>query len=444
MMFRATLLCSLAISTAPAWAQGNVPFDKEHITDKSKLEEALTAMKAAEKFAQAGGKDYGQAIALYEKAYAVNPDNADLNVRLGLCHLNGQQRHLAMPYFQKAVTLDPQVPRAHYLAGMALQLNAKWDEAIWEFEAHKRSSMGLPDENPVYNQAEKHLSECRNGKSLMANPTSAQVTNLGPRVNSVYSDYGAVLAHDGQTMWFTSRRENSTGGKVNKSTNQYFEDVYTSTLNDGAWSAPEPLPPPVNTEMNDASVGMDHEGDRMIIYRDVKVTGDLLESKRAGSNWGTPEPFGTAINTKFHESSACYSQDGKWLYFVSDREGGLGGQDIYRSAWDATTKAWKEAENLGPDVNSRFDEDGIFVQGDGATIYFSSKGHTSMGGYDVFRSDWKDGRWSKPENLGWPINSPDDDLFMVLVGDGSKGYYSSFRPGGEGEDDLYEVIFAKP
>ncbi|MBK7556774.1 MAG: tetratricopeptide repeat protein [Flavobacteriales bacterium] len=156
MMLRATLLCSLALSTAPAWAQGNVPFDKEHIADKAKLEEALTAMKAAEKFAQAGGKDYGQAIALYEKAYAVNPDNADLNVRLGLCHLNGQQRHLAMPYFQKAVTLDPQVPRAHYLAGMALQLNAKWDEAIWEFEAHKRSSMGLPDENPVYNQAEKH------------------------------------------------------------------------------------------------------------------------------------------------------------------------------------------------------------------------------------------------------------------------------------------------
>jgi outer membrane protein OmpA-like peptidoglycan-associated protein len=148
------------------------------------------------------------------------------------------------------------------------------------------------------------------------------------------------------------------------------------------------------------------------------------------------------VNTRNHESSAWFSFDRQWLYFVSDRpDGNIGGQDIYRSHWEEEANDWGAAENLGPTINTAEDEEGVFVHPDGRTIYFSSKGHNTMGGYDVFRSVFDNGQWSKPENMGWPINTPDDDLFFVLTANGSTGYLSSLRPDGLGEDDLYRVTF---
>lgn len=423
-------------------AQGNIPFDRDHIADKAALDGALRAMQQADKLAAVGGAAYAQALPLYLQAHAVNPDNAELNVRIGLCHLNGEQRHQAAEWFLRAAALDPAMPRVHFLCGYALQLNGRWDEAIAAFEDHKQRTARNPDPEATYNTADKHLAECRNGKALAASPAHVRVTNMGPRINGPESDYGVLLTADGGTLFYTSRRANTTGGKVNKATNEYFEDVYVSTYGEQGWSDPTPLPVPVNTAINDASVGLFNDGRTLLIYRDVKGTGDLLETRRTGQVWSEPAPLGPHVNTRYHESSAWYSFDRQWLYFVSDRpEVGLGGQDIYRSRWDAAAQAWGPAENLGPTINTRSDEDGIFVHPDGRTIYFSSKGHNSMGGYDIFRSTLTGGQWSKPENLGWPVNGPDDDLFFVLNASGSTGYFSSVRPGGLGEDDVYQVEF---
>ncbi len=431
------LLCTLLVR-----AQGNIPFDRDHIADKASLDAALRAMQQADKLAAAGGSAYAQALPLYLQAHAVNPDNAELNVRIGLCHLNGEQRHQAAEWFLRAAALDPAMPRVHFLCGYALQLNAQWDEAIAEFEDHKRRTARNPDPEPTYNMADKQLAECRAGKALAAAPANVRVSNMGPDINGPESDYGVLLTADGGTLFYTSRRANSTGGRVNKATNEYFEDVYASTRGDQGWSVPAPLPAPVNTAINDASVGLFNDGRTLLIYRDVKGTGDLYETRRTGQVWSEPVALGANVNTRYHESSAWYSFDRQWLFFVSDRpEVGLGGQDIYRSRWDAAAQEWGPAENLGPTINSRFDEDGIFVHPDGRTIYFSSKGHNSMGGYDIFRSTLSGGQWSKPENLGWPVNGPDDDLFFVLNASGSTGYFSSVRPGGSGEDDVYQVDF---
>lgn len=398
-------------------------------------------LKRAEKAERAGSTQFVHAETLYEEALALAPESAEVNARMGLCQLNGPHRHKALPYLEKAASLDPLHPRVQFLLGYALQLNARWDEAIAAFQRHKAQNP-FQDPDPLYNTADDHIAQCRNGKALQARPVRAKVSNLGAAINSPQADYGAAITADGGQLYFTSRRPVAAEDKVNRVNGDYFEDIYSTSLGAAGWGRAQRLPEPVNTPGNDASVGLFNDGRTLLIYRDQDGTGDLFECRRTGSRWGAPQPLGPNVNTAHHESSAWYSYDRQWLYFVSERtEDNVGGQDIYRSRWDAATASWGPAENLGPPVNTIHDEEGIFVHPDGSTIYFSSKGHNSMGGYDVFRSRLENGRWTKPENLGWPVNSPDDDLFFVLSADGRTGILSSFRAEGLGEDDLYLVEF---
>ncbi len=440
MDFRKYLLPLLLLNSALCHAQTNTPFDKQHIADNDSLKKALNAIKQGDHLFQDGGQHYTQALEAYEQANAINPDNAELNTKIGLCHLNGRYHHKSLAAFAKAYALDETQPRIHFLLGYAYQLNAEWDKAIAEYTVQRAAISRAPDPLPLYNSVDQRIVECKYGKAMQAKPVRGQVSNMGPAINSEVADYGVLITADGEKMMFTSRRANSTGGKINKATNEYFEDIYACEKTPQGWTAPEPMAPPVNSEINDASVGLFNDGRTLITYRDDHA-GDLFESRKAGDIWSVPLAFGPNIDTKFHESSAWYSFDRQWLYFVSDREGGLGGQDIWRSHWDDIAKDWGIADNLGPAINTAQDEDGIFVHPDGKTIYFSSKGHACMGGYDVFKSTFVDGAWTAPENLGWPINSPDDDLFFVLTADGSTGYFSSVRPSGLGEDDIYRVDF---
>ena len=431
----------LGVLACSAVAQGDTPFDKEHFKDRDGLQSALDAIKKGNEHFQFGGTHFPLAIPFYEQAYAFNPNNADLNMKLGLCHLNGRHRHLSLPYFKHAAQLSPDFPRVYFLLGYAYQLSGQWDRAIQAFQTHKDRMQGVSDPEPMYNTADKRMTECRNGKSLGANPVEAQMENLGPKVNSLYADYGVLFSPDGRTMYFTSRRANTTGERLNKATNEYFEDVYVSDLGPDGWSEPLPLPG-VNTNANDATMALVKGGNTLLIYRDEAGVGDVYQSDLVGNAWGEPHKLGRNVNTKAHESSAFITEDGKWIYFVSDREEtGLGGQDIYRSRWSDDLNDWGSPENLGPAVNTVMDEDGVFLDADG-TLYFSSRGHNTMGAFDVFRTKEVDGAWTKPVNMGWPINSPDDDLFYFIAGDGT-GYLSSVRSGGWGDDDIYRVVVQK-
>ena len=398
-------------------------------------------LKRAEKAERAGSTQFVHAETLYEEALALAPEHVEANVRMGLCQLNGPHRHKALLYLEKAASLDPLFPRLQFLLGYALQINARWDEATAAFQKHKAQNP-FQDPDPLFNTADDHIAQCRAGKNLQARPVRAKVVGMGPSINSEQADYGAAISADGEQLFFTSRRPSGADSKVNRVNGDYFEDVYSSHLTPEGWSAAQRLPEPVNTPGNDASVGLFNDGRTMLIYRDLDGTGDLFECRRSGDLWSAPAPIGANVNTPAHESSAWYSFDRQWLYFVSERaDDNVGGQDIYRSQWDASLNAWGPAQNLGPTVNSIHDEEGVFVHPDGRTIYFSSKGHNSMGGYDVFRSRLENGRWTKPENMGWPVNSPDDDLFFVLSADGRHGFLSSYRAEGLGEDDLYAVEF---
>lgn len=440
MQHRLFVWLTLALLIGAARAQsGDVPFDKEHISDAARLKTALAAIKKADGLAQKGGVDYAAAMAAYEEAYAVNPDNAELNQKMGVCILNGPYPHKAVANLQRAAELDPYRLRIHFLLGHALQLNAQWDEAIAAFKRHGEIIRLNPDPDRTYNMVEKRLRECRNGKSMMANPGTAQVSNLGPAVNSPASEFGALFDGRGN-LYFTGRRPTTTGGRINKVTNTWYEDVFHSQWGAGGWSMPRPAEG-LNGPHNDATVALSADGATMIIYRDEKNGGDLFTSKKVGGTWSSPVPLPATINSAAQESSAWLTDDGKLLYFVSSRDGGFGGSDIYRSAWDQTEGNWGTAENLGPDINTMFDEEGVYAPGNGSTLYFASQGHNTMGGYDLFKASYVNGRWSKPENLGWPINSPGDDQFLVLDADGKTGYFSSVRSGGMGEDDIYRVDF---
>lgn len=290
------------------------------------------------------------------------------------------------------------------------------------------------------NDLQRRLQECRNGQQLTAHPVRVFIDNAGPELNSSASDYGPVVSADESTILITSRRAGSTGGKKDPEGNGYFEDIYQATWKGKTWSPAANLGAPVNTDDHNATVGLAPDGQRMLVYAGTNG-GDLLEANLGGSAWGKPKQLGTRINTRGHESSASYSPDGRFLYFVSDRsEGSLGGSDIYKVELESRTPP----VNLGSAINTAYGEEGAFMAPDGKTLYFSSEGHNSMGGYDIFKSVFENGKWGAPENLGWPINTPDDDVFFVTSASGRHGYYSSDRPGGLGAKDIYRITFLGP
>ena len=175
----------------------------------------------------------------------------------------------------------------------------------------------------------------------------------------------------------------------------------------------------------------------MYIYYDENG-GDLYECRLKGDIWDKPRPL-KEINTSAGEKSAAVSADGQILFFTSNRDGGQGGVDIYWSHLSPNGK-WGKPENLGMVVNTEYDEDGVFFHPDGKTLYFSSKGHDNMGGYDIFKTVLQpDNSWSKPENLGYPINTTSDDIYFVLSANGLTGYYSSLRDDGVGEKDIFKI-----
>ncbi|NJO00444.1 MAG: OmpA family protein [Bacteroidia bacterium] len=245
-------------------------------------------------------------------------------------------------------------------------------------------------------------------------------------------------------MVFTSRRENTTGGKVDFSDNIFFEDIYISTYDNGQWSSPQNLP--INRKYHDAGAAVSSDGRELYLYHDDKKTkGDLYVStyNPADDSWTKPKKLNDNVNSKYQETSLSLSADGTTIYFASDRPGGLGGLDIYMSKKDANGE-WGPAANLGKPINTEYDDDAPFLTFDSKTFYFSSRGHNSMGGYDVFKSESVGtDQWGEPVNMGYPINGPDDDAHLVLTYDNKKGYYVSDAPDGYGYEDIYTLSAPK-
>ena len=267
------------------------------------------------------------------------------------------------------------------------------------------------------------------------------IKNLSKTINTSFDEYASVISADGLMLMFTSnhpiREEDVKKGK------QGMENIYVSYINETTkkWGEAGILATNVNQpDRNNSAIALSNDGQRMLLYRG-DPDGNIYESVLKGSEWSVPVKLPKPINSKQHESSASIAPDGRTIYFVSNRKGGQGGLDIWVSHQNSKGN-WEKAENLGPVVNSSKNEEGVFIHPDGKTLYFSSKGHDSKGGYDIFKSVLENGKWSIPVSLGDSINTPNDDLFFVLTADGKTGYYSSVRDGGIGKKDIYEINFS--
>lgn len=457
----AILIFNCLLLTFNCLAQ-DVPFDKSLFKEKKeefklakeKLEEgnALYEMYPST-YIDFNERDYVDRLTTYREALPLlfeankfNPNNAQLNYRIGRCYLmNAIYKEEAVPHLEAALKLNPNVsPDIHYHLGLAYHIIMDFDKAIAELKKHQSI---LSAKNPAeIEDVNKRIIECELGKKLVAKPERVFIDNFNRPVNTKYPEYGAIISADESVMMLTSRRNTSTGAENQLPGTPYFEDIYITKKIDGKWTEPENMGSPINSESHDATSAVAPDAQSMIIYLGDKGGGDLYECKLEGSIWTKPKRLNNYINTKYHESSASYSSDGKTLYFVSNKDGGFGNHDIYVTHWDTEKKDWGLAVNIGPTINTKYNEESVVIHPDGKTIYFSSQGHETMGGYDIFMSKLQaDGTtWGKPENIGYPINSVDDDVFFVINASGRRGYYSSFKADGFGEKDIFMITFLGP
>ncbi len=389
---------------------------------------------------------YREALSPLFKANKFNPNNAELNYKIGRCYLmSSVYKDESIPHLLKAIKLNPNVASdAHYHLGIGYHLTMDFDKAIAAFNKYKST---LASKNPAeLEDVNKRIEECKTGKKLIAKPKRVFIDNFGRPVNGKYPEYGAIISADESIMMFTSRRNTSTGAnKMPEGVTDYFEDIYITKKVDGKWTVPENMGSQINTNGHDATIAVAPDAQSMLVYKDTKGDGNIYECKLEGDVWSKPKKLNKYINTKYHESSASYSNDGKTLYFVSNKPGGIGNHDMYVTKWDEEKQDWGEAKNLGTNLNTKYNEEAVLIHPDGKTLYFSSQGHNSMGNYDIFKSSLNDdGTWGTPENLGYPINTVDDDVFFVINASGRRGYYSSFKEDGHGEKDIYMITFLGP
>jgi outer membrane protein OmpA-like peptidoglycan-associated protein len=269
------------------------------------------------------------------------------------------------------------------------------------------------------------------------------IRNVGPEINSSAHDYSVNISADGKIMFYTSRRAvEKTKNKVKKG----LDNIYFSSFDEKQkkWKEATISPEPLNSEgNNNSNIALSNDASWMLLYRDDHdlQTGDIYESFQKGMSWTDPVKLPEPINTKHHESSASISPDGRTIYFVSDRpDGSKGGRDIWYCTKDENGK-WGKAMNIGAPINTKDDEDCVFIHPDGKTLYFSSTRKGGSGGYDIYMTKNEKGLWSNPENIGSPINTPDDDLFFVLTASGKTAFYSSERKGTLGGRDIFEISF---
>lgn len=398
---------------------------------------------------------YGLAIPLWEMLLDEQPNNANLNYKIGKCYLNqGIDRNLAKPYLIKASkdvrrNYDPFIADfkgaptdTYYYLGQAYHITSELDKAE---EAYQKFVDQSSKKHFLNDDAARGLMEIQTARELMSAPLDVNITNLGGPINSEFAEYSPIVAMDESTIYFTSRRlrpDSTNERTVDASTGLYYEDMYVSYRNiNGKWMNPELLNINIPGE-HSSVVSMGKNGRKIYIYRIFNGNGNIYESDfELGNGWTNPSLVGSDVNSKHNEFFAALSIDENRLYYVSDRPGGMGGKDIWYVN-KLPNGEWGKSINLGKPINTPQDEDAPFIHPDGKTIYFSSNGHNTMGGYDIFFSKLKDDdQWSEPTNMGYPINTTDNDHSFITTPSGKRGYYSSRGSGSLGSTDIYIVDF---
>lgn len=389
-------------------------------------------------------KNYRLALPIYEKILEKHPSENRVKYFTALCYISRPDKHpLMLQYLTEVYAANKKADKIEYELARAYLFNYKFDEAA-DYLKQYTSKLKKPDK-----QQQKEInqlgSNITNAKLLAANPLNVKITSLGNVINTTASECSPYADINDSLLIYTYRGDLSKGGLQNAynepdKNGVYYEDVFTSTKVNDAWTTPHPITT-VNSNNNDEALSISYDGKLLFISKDSpEDDGDIYMSKWANKQWMPPTKLIGDINTAAWEDNCFLSPDGKTLYFSSSRPGGYGGKDLYKSVLQADS-TWGLAQNLGDKINTPEDEDDPFIHLDGKLFLFSSKGHNSMGGYDVFKTYLNpiDSSWAPVENIGYPINTPDDDYHYCLSPGGDKGYYSISRADGFGDNDLYTV-----
>ena len=399
--------------------------------------------------------NYSLALENFKEAYLIDSSSANIHYKLGLCYLHsGSQKYKAIYHLEKAVqntthnyseedvTEKKASEFAYYYLGEAYRLNYNFIASYVNFKKFK--DMVGNKNSELTTDIDKQLTTNTNAQEFTKDTAKVVIVNLGDSVNSPYQDYNPVISADESTLIFSSRRTGSTGDGDVTDEGLFMEDIYVSYKKpNGTWTRAKSISARINTSGSEACIGMSADGQQLFVSKDVNG-GDIYYSNLEGETWTSLFPLSSNINSAALETNVSLTVDGNTLYFVSDRkEGSYGGRDIWRSV-RLPNGEWSLPTNLGPTINTAEDEDAPFIHPDGVTMFFSSKGHKNMGGFDVFKTTkLADGKWTEPENLRAPINTPDDDVYYAQSPDGKRGYFSSVRKGNYGDRDIYRIDFER-
>ena len=423
---------------------------------------ALTAAMANPAAAQSTRKDlktgnkffeqdnYRAALPYYEKVLAKDPNNAKALFNAGISYMSFDKEK-ASDYIYKAQKIKPKVDKSvEYWLGRVDHLNYNFDEAVAHFQAYNAT---LKKNDQRKEELAQLIQHSKNAKVQFNSPKDIFVKNLGPTINTQYSEHSPVISSDDKVLIFTSRGEAVTGasGKVSDSKNksiaadgEYYEDIFETTrIDDENWQKPRSLSGVLNGKGHDASTQLFDNDTKLLMYRNDN-NGDIFVSDKSGGDWGVPKPLDGNINSKAYEGDAFITSDGLTLVFATGKYAEDGTLDLYQSTRVAGGD-FGPAKSLGANINTKYDDDSPFMSKDGKTLYFSSRGHNTMGGYDIFKSEYDEAgrKWGPAQNMGYPINTPDDDSYYRLSPDGSYAYLSSYRIGGYGEKDIYTINYIK-
>ena len=382
-------------------------------------------------------EEYEEALYYYVKLVKLFPDNASFNWKVGNTYLQiPGQEFLAIPYLEKAVTRtsikykkrkfkEKNAPHhAWFMLGNAYRFNNELDKALETYDIFVNSK----DYEGNYNVriVESEIEACNQAKIIQDDPVDASFTKLGEPVNTSSDNTHAVISGDGQTMVFVTELK-------------FYDAIQLSRKNGVRWTDPEILNPQVGSDGDFYPTALSFDGKELYMVRRVQGNNDLYVSRLEENLWSKATLLNSNINTRFDETHASLSRDGNTMYFTSARRGGQGKLDIYQSE-RVTGGDWGTAVNLGPTINSPEDEDAPFITTDGKRLVFCSRGHFTMGGYDIFYSIQEaNGSWTDPVNIGYPINTTGDDLFFQPTGNGLQGYMSKNDRKGPLTFDIYYV-----
>lgn len=388
-------------------------------------------------------KLYSFAYVRFKELQAKFPEENYLKYLVAICGTYmGDKHEEALTLFEEVKAKNKKAAYLNYYNALLHHKTYQFDKAIELANEELKDNKLDPEQKKVLEQL---IQYCNNAKELVKNPIKANLENAGSPPNTENAEYSPVVTTDEETMLFTYRGIESTGGLRDFLNNEnkygcYFEDIFISKKINGKWQKAESIGEN-NTNGNDAVIAISNDGQKIFLYRFSESDGgDIYVSNRDGDKFSEATRLTGDINSAYWEGSMSLTNDHKKIFFASERPGGYGGKDLY-SAVILPDGSWGNVKNLGDKVNTPFDDDAPFIHPDGRTLVFSSKGHNSMGEYDIFLSDIDeiDSTWKKPTNIGYPINTPDDDIYYFLSADGQRGYYSSAKQGGFGDKDIYMV-----